>query len=92
MKIEVVDVSAERPAGKILTLPEGTRVSEALIRYGGTESAKGKEGWGFGVFGQEVSVDHVLQDGDRLELCPPLAMSPQEVRRRRALERKERKG
>ena len=85
MKIEVVDANAPRPVAKALTLPEGTRVSEALTYCEWMAPAEGKDEWGFGVFGREVSADYVLQDGDRLELCPPLEMSPQEARRRRAV-------
>ncbi len=92
MKIEVVDASAPRPAAQTLTLPEGARVSEALARCGWTVPAQGEGEWGFGVFGREVSAEHVLQEGDRLEICPPLEMSPQEARRRRAAAEKERKG
>ena len=92
MKIEVVDASVPRPEAQILTLPEGTCVSEALIRFGWTEPEEEKGKWGFGVFGREVFADYVLQEGDRLEICPPLEMSPQEARRRRAAAEKIRKG
>ena len=84
MEIEVVDASVPRPEAQTLTLPEGTCVSEALVRFGWTEPEEEKGEWGFGVFGREVSADYVLQEGDRLEICPPLEMSPQEARRRRA--------
>ena len=91
MKIEIVDASESRPEVQTLTLPEGTCVSEALVRIGWTEP-EGEEGkWGFGVFGREVSTDYVLQEGDRLEICPPLEMSPQEARRLRAAAEKGRK-
>ena len=92
MKIEVVDASAPRPVAQILTLPEGARVSEALARYGWAAPAEEKGEWGFGVFGREVSAEHVLQEGDRLEICPSLEMSPQEARRRRAAAEKTQKG
>lgn len=91
MKIEVVDASAPRPAAQTLTLPEGTRVSEALACCGWTVPAQGEGEWGFGVFGREVSAEYVLQEGDRLEICPPLEMSPQEARRRRAAAEERRK-
>ena len=92
MKIEIVDASVPRPEAQTLTLPEGTCVSEALVRFGwrGPEQEEGE--WGFGVFGREVSADYVLQEGDRLEICPPLEMSPQEARRRRAAAERKRKG
>lgn len=90
MKIEIVDASVSRPEAQTLMLPEGTSVSEALVRFGWTEPEEGE--WGFGVFGREVSADYVLQEGDRLEICPPLEMSPQEARRRRAAAEGRRKG
>jgi len=92
MKIEVVDASVSRPEAQTLTLPEGTSVSEALASFGWTEPEEEKGEWGFGVFGREVSADYVLQEGDRLEICPPLEMSPQEARRRRAAAEKKQKG
>ena len=91
MKIEVVDASAPRPAAQILTLPEGSRVSEALARYAWTAQAAEEGEWGFSVFGRKVSTGYVLQEGDRLEICPPLEMSPQEARRRRVATEKTRK-
>ena len=92
MKIEIVDAGVSRPEAQTLTLPEGTSVSEALVRFGWTEPEEEKGDWGFGVFGREVSADYVLQEGDRLEICPPLEMSPQEARRRRAAAEKKQKG
>jgi putative ubiquitin-RnfH superfamily antitoxin RatB of RatAB toxin-antitoxin module len=38
-----------------------------------------------GVFGQKVSLEQVLQDGDRVELYRPLIADPKEVRRQRAV-------
>jgi putative ubiquitin-RnfH superfamily antitoxin RatB of RatAB toxin-antitoxin module len=37
-----------------------------------------------GVFGRRVTADHVLRDGDRVEVYRPLALDPKEARRRRA--------
>ncbi|MDO1527327.1 RnfH family protein [Fulvimonas sp. R45] len=37
-----------------------------------------------GVFGRQVAADHVLHDGDRVEVYRPLALDPKEARRRRA--------
>lgn len=88
MKVEVVEAGVPRPVAQTLTLPEGTRVSEALARYGWKAPKEEKGAWGFGVLGREVSAEYVLQEGDRLELCPPLEMSPQEARRRRAAAKK----
>lgn len=92
MKIEIVDASVSHPEVQTLTLPEGACVSEALIRFGWTRPEEKEGEWGFGVFGREVPADYVLQEGDRLEICPPLEMSPQEARRRRAAAEGKRKG
>jgi len=37
-----------------------------------------------GVFGEHVTDDAVLQDGDRVEIYRPLQQDPKELRRRRA--------
>ena len=35
-----------------------------------------------GLFGTEIGQDHVLADGDRVEICRPLSADPREMRRR----------
>jgi putative ubiquitin-RnfH superfamily antitoxin RatB of RatAB toxin-antitoxin module len=40
------------------------------------------------VYGRACAPDHVLQDGDRLEIYRPLDFDPQESRRRRAAHRR----
>ena len=42
---------------------------------------------GVGVNGQLVACDHVLSEGDRIEVYPPLLVDPKE-KRRRLLERR----
>jgi len=37
-----------------------------------------------GIYGRRVADDHVLQDGDRVEIYRPLTVDPKEARRRRA--------
>ncbi|HEX7339550.1 MAG TPA: RnfH family protein [Rhodanobacteraceae bacterium] len=37
-----------------------------------------------GVFGRRVRPDHLLRDGDRVEIYRPLTLDPMEARRRRA--------
>ena len=36
-----------------------------------------------GVFGQPISLEYVMQDGDRLEIYRPLLRDPMEARRKR---------
>ena len=37
-----------------------------------------------GIFSRKVSLDHVLREGDRIEIYRPLLVDPKEVRRLRA--------
>ena len=84
MNISWVDPCAARPAPQPLEVADGIRVRDLLAQLGWREPP-GEEGrWGFGVFGRKVEADYQLQDGDRLELCPPLECSPMEARRARA--------
>ncbi len=39
-----------------------------------------------GIFGNKVSPEQVLRDGDRVEIYRPLLADPKEVRRQRALD------
>lgn len=43
----------------------------------------------FAVWGEEVSGDYKMKDGDRLELLRPLPVDPMEARRRKAAARKD---
>jgi hypothetical protein len=38
-----------------------------------------------GIFSRKVPLDHVLREGDRIEIYRPLIADPKEVRRQRAL-------
>ncbi|EGO81055.1 hypothetical protein XFEB_02135 [Xylella fastidiosa EB92.1] len=63
-------------------LQEGARVVDAveMAALNGIEQAVG-----YAVFGVLVTSDHVLNDGDRVELLRPLLIDPKEARRRRAV-------
>ena len=37
-----------------------------------------------GIFSKKMSLDHVISDGDRVEIYRPLLIDPKEARRRRA--------
>jgi uncharacterized protein len=72
-----------------IELPDGASVREALA-YFGMVSADGvlTPEIAVGVFGQLVTLDYVLAEGDRVEVYRPLAISPAERRRQRAAQRK----
>lgn len=67
-----------------LVLPIGARVTDALRKTGW---ALGEEaswtGWSVGVWGRKCGLDHLLRDGDRVELYRPLTVDPKVARRER---------
>jgi putative ubiquitin-RnfH superfamily antitoxin RatB of RatAB toxin-antitoxin module len=67
-------------------LHEGATAREALLVSGLLERCTEIDPAtaAFGVFGRVVSPDHVLQDGDRVEIYRPLKVDPRAARRARA--------
>lgn len=63
-----------------LVLPDSATVAEAVAASGFMLEGIA----GYAVFGERVSNDSRLRDGDRLELLRPLQIDPKEARRRRA--------
>lgn len=41
-----------------------------------------------GIYGRRIELDHLLQEGDRIEIYRPLLNDPKEIRRRRAKQSK----
>lgn len=71
-----------------LRLPAGATVGDALEAGRFAEQMPGQgEAVSYGIFGQACREDHVLADGDRVEIYRPLAFDPMESRRRRAAHR-----
>ena len=73
-----------------LEFPGSASVREVLAHFG-MVSADGSlpPEIAVGVFSQLVTLDHVLSEGDRVEVYRPLAISPAERRRQRAAQRKQ---
>lgn len=69
-----------------LELDAGCTAGEALLGSGIFALHPGidESVCGIGIFGREVSRDHPLQDGDRVEVLRPLVEDPRERRRRLA--------
>ena len=86
ISVEVVYALPERQALITVSLPEGSTARQAIEASGIRERFPGLdvESDDIGVFGRRVGPDHVLGDGDRVELYRPLLADPKEVRRRRA--------
>ena len=83
MRIEVVFALPERQVLRTLELQDGGTVGDAIA---GSKLAHdfpeaGLERLQAGVWGRPVERNHVLIDGDRVELYRPLAMDPREARR-----------
>jgi putative ubiquitin-RnfH superfamily antitoxin RatB of RatAB toxin-antitoxin module len=81
IRIELVYATRDQQHLLELEVPAGTTVTEAL-HGSGMGDLLGQSG--VGVFGRLVDADHVLQAGERVEICRPLVVDPKEARRRRA--------
>jgi len=86
MAVEVAYALPDKQVILAIKLPEGQTVEEAihasgiLKRFDNIDLKKNK----VGVFGKTTTLDHVLQDGDRVEVYRPITCDPKEVRRQRA--------
>lgn len=81
MRVEVVLAWPERYLRCELQLPEGCTVADAI-----DEAALDPAGEAVAcaIHGVLVRPQHLLRDGDRIELLRPLLADPKENRRRRA--------
>ena len=81
IRVEVIRAWPRRFDAVALELPQGSTVADAIARSGFA-----LEGiTAFAVFGERVGSEHVLHEGDRVELLRPLQADPKDARRRRAL-------
>lgn len=87
IRVEVVLAMPDSQELVTLDVAGGSTVGEAIAQSGLPEMFEGFElnPDMVGVFGQKVSLDQMLQDGDRVELYRPLIADPKEVRRQRAV-------
>ena len=86
--VEVVyAASADTVFRRTLRLPAGSRVSDAVrasglaVRY---PNADWRAAGNLGVFGVPVAPQHLLHEGDRIEVYRALAQHPMQARRARA--------
>jgi len=86
LQIEVAYAEPQRVIVKVLRLPPGSRVADALRvaaldpDFIGVDLANSP----LGIFGRLTPRDHALQQGDRIEIYRPLAADPKVARRERA--------
>ena len=86
MRVEVVFALAERQELLVVEVPDGSTVGEAIensrlarqfpeIEMGDLQA---------GVWGRPVERDHIVREGDRVELYRSLEMDPRDARRLKA--------
>lgn len=89
MEIEVAYATPEKQALLKIEVPEGCTVQEAIelseIRSGFPDMEI--DPGAVGIFSRKVSLQHVLHEGDRVEIYRPLIADPKEMRKQRALQK-----
>ncbi|MBT8047861.1 MAG: RnfH family protein [Xanthomonadales bacterium] len=86
MEVEVAYATPEKQVLLKLDVPEGCTVAEAIERSGIKSEFSGLEidPKAVGIFSRKVPLQHVLRQGDRVEIYRPLIADPKEMRRQRA--------
>ncbi|WP_313218014.1 RnfH family protein [Stenotrophomonas sp.] len=79
--VEVVLAWPDRAASRVLSLPEGATIAEAIAVAAIDGSAQCPA---VAVHGLLAKPEQVLREGDRVELLRPLLADPKDNRRRRA--------
>ncbi len=86
ISVELVFATPDKQVLQSITLPEGSTVDDVI----GAGNLKRdfpdlvQEGMQAGVWGRPVDRDHVVKEGDRVELYRPLEIDPREARRLKA--------
>jgi uncharacterized protein len=84
--VELVYAEAQGAILKLVSLPPGSRVADALLlaaqdsRFEAVDLTDAA----LGIWGLVVGRDQILNDGDRIEIYRPLAEDPKTARRNRA--------
>lgn len=84
--IEVAYALPDRQLVKALDVPLGTTAQQAVELSTIAADFDGliPDDSPLGIFGKPVANDHVLREGDRVEIYRPLIADPKEVRKERA--------
>jgi len=87
IRVEVVFALPHQQQLLAVTLPMGATVADAIsqssmCRYFPDARLDDLE---VGVWGRQVTREHVLSDGDRVDILRPLELDPREARRQLAL-------
>jgi putative ubiquitin-RnfH superfamily antitoxin RatB of RatAB toxin-antitoxin module len=84
--VEVAYATPEKQSLLAIQVAEGTTVAEAISQSGIEQEfpRMAVDPKRIGIFSRKVPPDHVLIDGDRVEIYRPLIADPKEARRERA--------
>ena len=87
MEIEVAYATAEKQVLLKIEAPSGCSVADAIELSGIRSEFPHIEinPMALGVFSRKVKPEHILRDGDRVEIYRPLIADPKEMRKQRAL-------
>jgi len=87
--VEIVLALPEVESIVVVTLDPGATASEALAQSGIYErfSDHDLQDLPIGIWGRVVERDHVVKNGDRIELYRPLQVDPREARRLKGRDR-----
>lgn len=85
VKVDLVWSPAPREVlERALELPEGSRISDALVASGWLEQYPELTPLpSVGIWGRRATSEQVLQEGDRVEIYRPLRVDPKVARRER---------
>jgi putative ubiquitin-RnfH superfamily antitoxin RatB of RatAB toxin-antitoxin module len=86
LRIEIAYAEPHRAIVKSLCVAPGSRVADAL-RLAALDPDFAGVDWvnsAHGIFGSVIRSDHVLREGDRIEIYRPLTADPKIARRNRA--------
>jgi putative ubiquitin-RnfH superfamily antitoxin RatB of RatAB toxin-antitoxin module len=85
MSVEVAFARPDRQSIVKLNVSEGTTAKEAIDRSGlRDEFPEINSDPVVGIFSKKVALEHILRDGDRVEIYRPLIADPKEARRKKA--------
>ncbi|AZZ98728.1 RnfH family protein [Pseudoalteromonas sp. R3] len=91
IQVEVVFALPEKATTLSVDVAEGTSVEQVVLQSGILERCPEIDptNLSLGVWNRTVKLNHVVRDGDRIEVYRPLIADPKEARRRRAEKAKE---
>ncbi|KTD05741.1 RnfH family protein [Fluoribacter gormanii] len=86
VRVELVYVAVDKTTVHMtLELKQGATVLDALNASGIYDIHPETQGMSVGIYAKQVSLEQVLQEGDRVEIYRPLVLDPKEKRRQKAI-------